>query len=596
MGDLRLYRLAFAPLVLVLIAISFSLEGVPDPVEPPPDTTEFDSEAAAGIAKDIVALGSSRTPGSEADNAAADLVRKRFEAIVSGSVAEQQIGADVNGNEVTLRNVLLTLPGASQETILVVAGRDAREGEGAAGGAAATGVLIELVDKLSVASRDHTFVFASTSGASAEAQGARALMAGLPDELDVAIALVIAQPGFDRPFAPHLVRSTGDTGSAPIGLVTTAEAVLESRAQITTTTPSVLSQIARYAVPAAAGEQAGLAAEGVGAIAISSAGELPLSATDGERDHLRAGTLERFGPVYLSVLAAVDAAPNPPAKGPTGYLRSGENLVPGWTVELLVLALLLPPVAVSANALARSRRSSTPTARSFGWALEWWIPALAALLSLFALAIIGVIPTTDVPYDPGRYDLGASEVALLTLVFALAAWVWWILGVRRVPDSHGCGAASGLLAAAGCLLVSVGNPYLALVLLPLTHVVAVHGAEERLRAMIAVPAFVVALAPLVLVVGHVASVLGWGASAPWQLAALGLGGGLGVLPVAGFVLCFASALAVTWAAVAPGVLSRPNRPQRGGRAPRHGLGVAPQMAPDGRSYDARGPCHGRCGE
>ena len=126
MPDLRLYRLAFIPAVLALVVLAFSLRGVPDAVEPPPGTLEFDAQAAAESTRDVLALGESRPPGSAADNAAADFVAERFGAVVAGSLGEQTVEATIDGEDTVLRNVTLTLPGNSDHAILIIAGRDSR--------------------------------------------------------------------------------------------------------------------------------------------------------------------------------------------------------------------------------------------------------------------------------------------------------------------------------------------------------------------------------------------------------------------------------------------------------------------------------------
>ncbi len=231
MPDLRLYRLAFAPALAALVVLAFSLQGVPEPVEPPPGTLEFDASGAAKATRDVLALGESRTPGSTADNSVADLVRERFETVVSGSVAEQEVDATVDGEDVTLRNVLLTLPGTSDDAILVIAGRDTREGEGAPGSAAATGLLLEVMNELSVTGREHTLILASTSGTSAQGEGARAIVEGLPDRTSVVASIVLSQPGLDEPFGPYVITSGGEHGPA-VGMARTAEEILDTRADL----------------------------------------------------------------------------------------------------------------------------------------------------------------------------------------------------------------------------------------------------------------------------------------------------------------------------------------------------------------------------
>ena len=291
-----------------------------------------------------------------------------------------------------------------------------------------------MVNELSVAGRNRTLILASTSGASAEGQGARALIDGLPDRTIVDAAIVISQPGFDEPFEPHLVTAAGLNGP-PVGLAQTAEEILRDRAELSPGQISAPAQIARYAIPAASGEQAGLIEDGLDAITITSAGELPLPASENDRDRFDTDTLERIGPAIIALVSAVDASASAPATGPGNFLWVGNNLLPGWSIGLVVLALLLPPLAVAASILARATRDGGRIGRGFSWALEWWIPALVLCLGVYALSVVDVIPATGVPYDPAGVELGASEAIALVLLLVLAGWLWWVLHLRRIPGS-----------------------------------------------------------------------------------------------------------------------------------------------------------------
>ena len=494
--------------------------------------------SAAKSTRDVLALGDSREPGSDEDNAAADLVAERFGSVVAGTLAEQTVEATIDGEETELRNVLLTLPGESDHAIVVIAGRDSREGEGAPSSAAATGVLLELVNQLSVAGRNRTLILASTSGASAEGQGARELIEGLPDRNTVDAVVVISQPGFDEPFEPHLVMSGGLNGP-PVGLARTAEEILRDRANLSPGKISTPAQIARYAIPAASGEQAGLIEDGLDAVALSSAGELPLPASENGRDRLDTETLARIGPALLALVSALDAAPSAPASGPGNFLWTGNNLVPGWSVGLVVLALLLPPLAVSASILARERGETAGASgarsagRSSGGSPRW----------SSASASTGSPPSTSSPRAVCRTTLRGSSSGRARP----SRSSWWsrsrpgsggsstCAGSRPRPGRYGVGAAAGLAAVAACFVVWLANPYLALLLVPLVHLVAVLGTQGRRPAALALPVLAVAALPLAVALVYVASELGWGASTPLQLAALMAGGGIGPVQAIGCV-------------------------------------------------------------
>lgn len=539
MSDFRLYRLAFGPALAMLAVLAFSLDGVPAPTEPPPATITLDGAVAAQATRAVLAAGESRPPGSAADSAAADLVRERFEQVTSGEVAEQRVEASVDGEDVELRNVILTLPGETDRAILLVAGRDSRQGPGAPASAAATGLLLALTDALAVADRERTLVIASTSGAGAEAEGARELVAGLPDRIEVDAAVVIAQPGALEPVPPHLV--TAGPGSPSAGLVATGQELLRTRSQASAGLPGAVGQIARLAFPPAAGEQAALMDQGLDAVAISSAGEVPLSGSSPEFDD---GSLARFGPAVLGMVGALDAA-GTPVHGPERYVRIGANIVPGWALSVLALTLLVPPLALTVKRLGRAEGRREPLRAALAWGGEWALPAGALLGSLYLLALPGLIPGAGSPYDPGRFGLGWTAVTTLLLLLVVTVASWWRLGLRRLPadlEPRWAGAACGGLVIFACVLAWLANPFLALVLAPLSHVAVVLSAEGRRPARLAPAVLCFALVPLLVCVGYLASALDWGLSAPWQLVALTAGGGLGAVQVA------ATLLALTWVA------------------------------------------------
>ena len=545
MLDLRAYRLGFAPVVAALVVLAFSLQGVPEPLEPEAGTIEFDAETAIDTARDLVRVAPERRPGSEDAGAAADLVRNRFEGIASGSVAEQRFEGSVAGEDVELRNVLLTLPGASDRAILVLAERGSRAGTGAAASAAATGTLLELAAELGVSGRERTLIFGSIDGAGAEAEGARELFAALPDRTEVDAALVISQPGVSAPAPPHVITSSGGEERPSELLLQTAGETLASRAQLPAGLDGPLGQVARLALPAAAGIQAALLEEGVDAVAISGAAEAPVAPAAGD-EAASQESLERLGAATLALVGALDAGPGPLGGAPETYVRLGDNTIPGWVLALLALALLAPPSLAVGRALVRAGADGTSRA-AMRWAGEWAVVAVVPLLALYLFALAGLIPRPDVPYDPGRFDLGSTEVLAMVVLAGVAGAAWWALGLRRLPARPApatLGAAAGAVCIAACLVAWTANPFLALVLAPLAHVVMVHATPGRRAASLAVPVAAAAAVPLVAVVVHVGSALDWGAAAPWQLVVLVAGGGVGILWAASLSVALAAVAAV----------------------------------------------------
>lgn len=553
--DLRAYRLGFAPTLVVLVLLAFSLQGAPEPLEPAPGTVEFDSEQALADARTILRRSPARPPGSAGAATAADFVRSQFEAIVTGTVAEQRFEASVDGEDVELRNVLLTMPGSSDRTTVIVAARDSRTGTGAATSAAATGVLLEIATKLGVSGRQRSLIFASVDGATAGPEGVRELLEALPERTMVDAVLVIFQPGAADLRQPHLVTSSTGTQRPSLELVRTAEQALLDRAELESELDGPFGQIARLALPAAAGLQAALLADGVNAVAISAAGEASLPSGEAGEDELSAESMARIGAGVLALAGAIEARIEALEPGPATYVRAGENVIPEWVIELLVLALLIPPGLMVALALLRSRRSSGSLKPAFAWGREWPLAALAPLVALYALAFVGLLPSPDAPYDPGRFAIGPMEVIALVLLGGVAVAAWWALRLRRGParrEPAVLAAGSGAAVVAATLIAWLANPFLALFMVPLAHVAAVHGAGARRTAALAIPVALLAALPFALALAHVAAALDWGASAPWQLVVLVAGGGLGFVSAAALLAALGATIGVVRAALTPG--------------------------------------------
>lgn len=528
MIDFRLYRLAFIPAVIAVIVLMFSLEGAPDAIEPTTPPATFEGERASAAARQIAELAPERPPGSHGDAAVADLVAERFGEIPAGAVTEQEFEATLDGDEVTLRNVILTLPGDADSTIVVLAARDSARGEGAASSAAATGLLIELASALGVAGHEKTFLLASTSGSAIGFAGMRELVDGLPGGDAVEAVIVISQPGAGETAAPYVVSSSTDPSSGPVQLERTAELAVDKQAQLSSAEDGWFTQLARLAIPTGLGGQAPLIAAGVDAIAISSAGERPLK----EGEPLSGETLDAFGRSVQSTIVAVDVAANPLVHGPEAHLELGRNLVGGWTLSLLALALVLPALAAAIDGCARAARQGEELGSALAWAAVRSLPFLGALGALYGLAIVGAVPRPPFPFDPGLYAIGPrATVALIfmALVAALTAF-----GLRRARLTLVRGPvctppAIGAVTSLAAFAIWLANPYLALLVVPAAHVWLLAAGERRPARTVAIGiAAIAACLPAALAVIAVARALDLSGDAPWTLTLMVADGQIGL--------------------------------------------------------------------
>jgi hypothetical protein len=542
--DFRLYRLAFLPMLLAVIALMFSLEGAPDPIEPATPPATFEGDRAAAQARQVASMAPDRRPGSEGDSAIADLVAERFEEILAGAVTEQAFEAEFEGEDVSLRNVLLTLPGETASTVVILAPRDAARGPGAATSAAATGILIELADALRVG-HEKTYVLASTSGTAAGAAGARQLLESLPERDAVEAVIVISQPGAPERRAPFVVTSSTDERSGSVQLERTAEEAVSAQAQEPSSEPSAFSQLARLAIPSGLGGQAPLIAEGFDAVAISSAGERPLSESEDGPDDLSGENLDAFGRAIQSTVNAVDASSAPLVHGPGAHLELSDNLVPGWTLALLALTLILPAAVAAVDACARAGRRRLGLAAGLAWAAARSLPFVGALAALYALAIVGAVPRPPFPFDPGLYGLGTRAAIMLPVILLTGIGSAGLLRRRGVTARAAPPAALaglGVVSVAACGLVWLANPYLALLMAPAAHVwLLAAGTPGPARGTLAIAGATLACLPAIAALAAVSDALELGGRAPWTFTLMIADGQIG-LPIIAAACFLAGAL------------------------------------------------------
>ena len=472
MIDFRLYRVAWIPALLAFVVMMFSLEGVPEPPDPQIAPAAFDSERARQNVREILALGDDRSPGSDADAGTAALVQERFDEIAAGTTSLQTFEADVDGEKRELRNVAITLAGESDEVILVTAGRDSAEGPGAASSASATAALLELAETLGGTEHAKTFVLVSTDASTDGAEGIRQFLDGFDEPGRIAAALSLHQPGAAEPVDPFVLRHSTDDRSTSMQLVRIAEETLSEQSGREPEGRGVFAELARLALPMAAGEQSVLIAEEVDAVGISSAGEKPLDPAEDDEEHFSAGTLEEFGAATLGVILVLDPLVQPLQHGPDTYVEFSESLVPGWAIAVFTLALLLPAVVAAVDGVARAARRRAGEIRALVWAFALALPLAALVLVIVLLGAAGIVPSPSYPFDPGHFSLGFSEALLLVLLAAATAAGYLLGGLLhppRRPWREALAPALGSAAGAGALAVWLLNPFLALLLVPLAH-------------------------------------------------------------------------------------------------------------------------------
>jgi hypothetical protein len=241
--------------------------------------------------------------------------------------------------------------------------------------------------------------------------------------------------------------------------------------------------------------------------------------------------MDAFGRSVQSAVGALDFATSSPVHGPGTYVRLGSNLIPGWALAALALALLLPAGVAAGDLCARVARRDLGFVPGLIWAAACALPFIGALAVLYALTLVGLVPRPPFPFDPGLYGLGArGAITFAAMVLVLAGTVVLLrrrnITARAAPE--GAFAACAAIAVLALLAIWLINPYLALLLAPTAHVwllAARPGGWARARTAIAAG---VALLPLAAAIVAVATALDLGSSTPWTIALMVADGQIGL--------------------------------------------------------------------
>jgi hypothetical protein len=141
------------------------------------------------------------------------------------------------------------------------------------------------------------------------------------------------------------------------------------------------------------------------------------------------------------------------------------NLLPGWTIALLALALLFPVALAAGSGLASAARSPIDAARGFLWAGLRAVPFGGALLVLLAAALVGLLPSPDFPFDPRIETLGTGGTVSVVVALLFYCAVAFFLRPLRPPPAKAVASAAPAALLVACLAtlgVWAANPYLGL--------------------------------------------------------------------------------------------------------------------------------------
>ncbi|MBJ7347091.1 MAG: hypothetical protein JHC87_00820 [Thermoleophilaceae bacterium] len=485
----RLYRAAFIPALFALVLMMFSLEPQPRPVAPSLQPPAFSGIRVANAAATLQERYGARQEGSSQDAAAAGFVKRQLLANDFTAHSYATTARTVDGRR-ALTNVVGVRPGLTDRRLVVVASRDGLRGNFEAVGAYETAALLEMSRVIEGRSLRHTVVLASTDGGVSGGAGAAELAHQLKGPIDAVFVLrnLPAAKTIGRP----VLADTNRRLVPATGLIRSVDAAYRAELRRSTGQRSLPAQLVRMGFPLALGEQAAIAEGGLGAVALSPAGE-PL-VVPGSQAAASAGS---SGRALLRTMIALDARnTSNPLQRPV--VKLGDKQIPSLPLVLLIAALTLPLLVIAVDSWARARRRRELSARGVAAPLVALVPLLAVLLALRALGVVGAIDAPAFAPDPAAYTGGF--VLVLGVIFCLLA-VFGIFAVGRLSaHAANAGGEAGLALwlAFFTLAAFALNPVATAFALPLIHVTMLMLlSDENPRTLQVVPLVTVAATPLI---------------------------------------------------------------------------------------------------
>src|SRR5581483_11873435 len=399
MLDPRIYRAAFVPVVLAIVALAFSLYDQQGPLGTSLAPDAFNAQNAWATMTGLSRNYPNRLPGSPSDTALAGRVaqilgRHGFSVSTDVSAARTAQGTR------TLETVTVQRAGFSSRAIVVVAHRDSL-GSTATADMSGTATLLELARVLSGRTLRRTVILASTSGSIGGA-GALRLAHRLAGSVDA--VLVLGDLASARVRDPIVVHWSDGEALAPPALRNTIGAALGAQAALRPGTIGLAGQFAHLAFPTTPTEQGACGQQGEPAVLLSASGERPPAADA----PVSLDRLSAFGRTALQSITALEDGPAVP--GPSAYLVYDGKVIPGWAIRILVLTLILPVLAVAIDGYARARRRGVAVGRWFGVIVASAVPfglVVGLLVGLKQTGLMKIAPpepvetTSVVPHAAG---------------------------------------------------------------------------------------------------------------------------------------------------------------------------------------------------
>ncbi|MDO9356516.1 MAG: hypothetical protein Q7T55_22655, partial [Solirubrobacteraceae bacterium] len=286
------------------------------------------------------------------------------------------------------------------------------------------------------------------------------------DERPVRAVIVVGTVGTTDLLTPVVPFSNGPE-LASLRLRSTLIEALRDERVVGDARPGALAQLVRLAAPVTTGGQGPLLRSGYPAILFSTTGDR----VPPEDLRPTAERMETDGRALLRSIIAIDNA-GPVDLRPEQRLAAGDGTIPGWAIRAIVLALLVPPILLVIDGLARARRERQRVGR---WVLWTLLLALPQMLGIGAVALgdaAGWIKLPGGPIDPAMWNADVTPLAVFVIFVAighlavrpLVLAVFGLRGQRSAVPGAPLGLSVVLLGTALCTWAI--NPAAAAMMVP----------------------------------------------------------------------------------------------------------------------------------
>ncbi len=401
-----------AALVLAAIFLSISL---PDAIpELSTELTFFDGDRSFRAAEELAGVHPERPVGSEESSQAASWLEERLGELGLGAEV-QTFDADLGEDSRELRNVVVTLPGQSAETLVISAPRADRLDTPLTpvANASGTAMLLELAQTFFARPHEKTIVLLSTEGGGYGGLGLKKYL----DSLDgVAVKSVLSIQGLGKAERTRLTAGVmGENTVTPGWYVQLTQEILR-KAEISLELPGLGHQIAGHALRLEAGEQVAGLEKGIPTISL-------FDLTEGT---LTPEAMANQGAAIERLILTLDRGTAVPEAAPAALVLPSGRYLTHRALNVLAYLMLLPSGVMALTWLAVIQIRPESWLRYIRNVLSFVLPVAAVLGLAVVAGHTGLLPRFEgaAPWTSAE----ATEPKLpLTLGLLIAGLVTFIV-------------------------------------------------------------------------------------------------------------------------------------------------------------------------